>query len=100
MHKRGGPLRVASYRRVSREEQVEGYSLDYQARVCREEAAKRGWQIVEEYVEEGRSAKTDNPAKRPEFRRMMQDAGSGHLDVVLVHKLDRFSRNLRVTLDS
>jgi len=30
----------------------------------------------------------------------MQDADAGRLDVVLVHKLDRFSRNLRVTLDS
>ena len=30
---------------------------------------------------------------------MMEDAGSHRFDVIVVHKLDRFSRNLRVTLE-
>ena len=37
--------------------------------------------------------------KRPQFKAMMDDALSGKLDIVAVHKLDRFSRNLRLTLE-
>jgi site-specific DNA recombinase len=31
---------------------------------------------------------------------MIEDAEAGLLDVVVVHKLDRFARNLRVTLET
>ncbi len=91
--------RGAIYCRVSTDEQVEGYSLEAQLRACRALCADRGWQIAIEYVEEGRSARTDDPRKRPEFARMMASAERRQCDVIVVHKLDRFSRNLRVTLD-
>ena len=38
--------------------------------------------------------------KRPVFRRLLDDAGHGLFDVVVVHTLDRWSRNLRVMLES
>ncbi|MEO8611876.1 MAG: recombinase family protein [Chloroflexota bacterium] len=37
-------------------------------------------------------------ALRPEFQRMMRDAEAGLLDVIIVHKLDRFSRSLVDTM--
>ena len=37
--------------------------------------------------------------KRPVFKQMIGDALAGKFDVMVVHKLDRFSRNLRVTLE-
>ena len=43
-----------------------------------------------EYTDRAKSATTDN---RPEFLRMIEDAKKGLVDVVLVHKLDRFARN-------
>ena len=58
-----------------------------------------GWTLAREYIEEGRSARTDDIRNRPQFRQMMDDAGRGLFDVIVVHKLDRFSRNLRVTLE-
>jgi len=48
------------------------------------------WQIVATYIDEARSATTD---RRPNFQQMIEDSGKGLFDIVLVHKLDRFSRN-------
>jgi site-specific DNA recombinase len=84
-------MRVVSYVRVSREEQVEGWSLDAQRDQCAELAALRGWDLVQVFEEPGRSAKTD---LRPEFQRMMSQAEAKGFDVIIVHKLDRFSRSL------
>lgn len=91
---------AAIYTRVSSDEQIEGFSLDAQARACRSHCAERGWKVVAEYVEEGRSARTEDTRKRPEWTRMMRDATNKRFDVVVVHKLDRFSRHLRTTLDA
>lgn len=48
------------------------------------------WQVVATYTDEARSATTDN---RPQFQQMIADSGKGIFDIVLVHKLDRFSRD-------
>ncbi len=84
-------VKVGLYARVSREEQAEGYSLDAQLRAGREYAAAQGWQIVQEFVEPGASAKTD---ERPAFQKMIAAAYDGQLDAIIVHKLDRFSRSV------
>ena len=92
-------MRAALYARVSSEEQVEGYSVDAQRRAFQALCEGRGWTPHREYIEEGKSARTENLNKRPVFNQMIADALSGQFDVLVVHKLDRFSRNLRVTLD-
>jgi len=92
--------RAAVYQRVSTEEQVEGYSLYAQQRATRLFCESKGWIIAKEYRDEGKSARTDDLAKRPEFAAMLEDAEAGMFDVIVVHKLDRFARNLRVTLDT
>lgn len=51
------------------------------------------------YREEGRSAHVDSVQRRPVFRQLLQDATAGQFDVVVVHTLDRWSRNLKVTLE-
>ena len=92
-------LRAAVYARVSSEEQVEGYSLDAQRRAFRTLVEGRGWTVFREYLEEGRSAHTDDIRKRPVFKQAIDDALAGRYDVLVVHKIDRFSRKLRVTLE-
>src|SRR5215218_10319545 len=92
-------MRAGVYARVSSDEQLEGFSLDAQRRAVSEFCAARGWRVVEEYVDEGKSARGDDLAKRPAFKRLMDDAAAGRLDVVVVHKLDRFARNIRVTFE-
>lgn len=92
-------MRAAIYARVSSEDQIEGYSLAAQLRACREHAQAKGWQITGEYVDEGKSAKGADIRKRPEFARLMADVDAQRIDVLIVHKLDRFTRNLRLLLD-
>ncbi len=46
------------YLRVSTEEQVDNFSLGTQEEICRKEAEKRGYQVIEMFREEGRSAKS------------------------------------------
>lgn len=83
-------MRVAIYPRVSREEQVHGYSLDAQLDACRAYAAAHGWEVVREFVEPGLTGTND---KRPAFQAMIAAALAGEFDVVLVHKFDRLARN-------
>ena len=92
-------MRAAIYARVSSEEQVEGYSLDAQIRACKRYAKDNDWTVTNEFVEEGRSGRTDDINKRPQFKQMMEDAELGAFDVIVVHKLDRFSRNRRIAFE-
>ena len=92
-------MKAALYARVSSEEQVEGYSIDAQRRAFDTLVQGRGWTKYQEYIDEGKSARTDNVNKRLAFKEMIADALSGKFDVLVVHKLDRFSRNLRITLE-
>ena len=94
------PQRVALYVRVSSEEQLEGYSLDAQRRAARALCAERGWEIVAEYADEGRSARYEDLSRRPRFKALIEAAERHQFDVVLVHKLDRVARNLLVLLES
>ncbi len=93
-------MRVGNYYRVSSEDQVDGYSIDAQRRACREFVSAKGFALVDEYVEEGKSARSDAIDKRPEFRRMLADVDAGRLEAVVVHKQDRFARNQLVLYSS
>lgn len=68
-----------------REESIEG-----QIRECRVYAEKNDIQIVDSYIDRAYSAKTDN---RPDFQKMIKDSAGHGFDVVIVWKLDRFSRD-------
>lgn len=92
-------MRAALYARVSTEEQLEGYSIDAQRRNYHVLVQGRGWESVAEYIEEGRSARNENISKRPKFQDAMEDGLRGKYDVLVVDKLDRFSRRLIVTLE-
>ncbi|GAH83077.1 unnamed protein product, partial [marine sediment metagenome] len=92
-------MRAALYARVSNEEQVEGYSIDAQRRAFKALVEAKGWTPYKEYIEEGKSAHTDKMHKRPVFKEAMEDALAGKYDVLVVHKIDRFSRKLSITLE-
>jgi DNA invertase Pin-like site-specific DNA recombinase len=63
-----------------------------QLRDLREYADRRGWSVVEEYIDHGVSG---TKASRPALNRLMADAQRRKIDTVLVWKLDRFGRSLR-----
>ena len=93
-------MRAVDYIRVSEPSQVEGHSLDAQERLFHELCKSRGWVPGRTYREEGRSARHESIAKRPAFRQLLEDAAKGQFDVVVVHTLDRWARNLKVLLES
>jgi DNA invertase Pin-like site-specific DNA recombinase len=49
-------------------------------------------------VTEGNSGRYDEIAKRPGFKAMLEAIGRREADVVVVHTLDRWARNVLVTL--
>jgi len=58
----------------------------------REYAGRRGWQIVEEFTDQGVSGCKES---RPALNRLMSDACRRRFDAVLVWKIDRFGRSLK-----
>ena len=93
-------MRAAGYFRVSDEDQVDGYSLDAQRRDFFEFCTQKNWLVVETYSDEGKSAWVESIEKRPALRKALEDAKARKFDVLVAHTLDRYSRNLLVTLES
>ena len=82
-------MKAVIYARYSSDNQREE-SIEGQIRECTVFAEKNGITILKHYIDRAYSAKTDN---RPEFQRMIRDSEKGLFDIVLVWKLDRFSRD-------
>lgn len=80
---------AAIYARYSSDNQRHE-SIDAQVRAIKEYAGKNNIEIVKIYADEAKTATSD---KRPEFQQMIKDSGLGIFDTVIVHKLDRFSRD-------
>lgn len=85
------PNTAVIYARYSSKNQREE-SIDAQLRACRAYAQEHGLTIIKEYTD---SAKTGTNGNRSEFQQMLEDSGKYLFDTVIVHKLDRFSRNRR-----
>jgi len=58
-------------------------------------AERAGWQVVEEYVDQGISGAKGRD-KRPAFDRLMKDATRRQFDVVMAWSVDRPGRSLRI----
>ena len=88
--------RVAGYARVSTdsEEQQTSYEaqVDYYTTYIK---ARDDWEFVEVYTDEGISA--TNTKHREGFKRMVQDALDGKIDLIVTKSVSRFARN---TVDS
>jgi site-specific DNA recombinase len=85
--------RVAIYARCSDSKQAEKeLSIPAQLEACRTEAMRLGWVVVQEFIDEGISGRTDD---RPAFQDMIARAKENPrpFDVILLWKLSRFARN-------
>lgn len=85
--------RVAAYARVSEMRSVEKFSLPAQRDIIAAYCQRQGWPEPTYYVEEGKSALSDDYEKRPQFRALLADAEARQFDTILVVDLDRFSRS-------
>ena len=98
----GKIVQVGVYTRVSSEKQVNvgGSFSDQKARapdfVKQIQPNGQIWQIYEYYAEGGISGHTP---KRPQLKRLMEDARNGKIDIVLIPMVDRLWRELRLLLN-
>jgi len=88
MASRNSTPRVALYARVSTSDQ----STESQLLDLRRYVSERGWNIFNEYVDEGISGTKDS---RPALNELMNDAKKRRFDVVLVWRFDRFARSTK-----
>ena len=87
-------VRVALYARVST---LNNQDPQMQLAELREYAGHRGWQITEEYTDQGVSGCKES---RPALNRLMSAACRRHFDAILVWKIDRFGRSLKHLVNS
>ena len=87
-------VRVALYARVST---LNNQDPEMQLAELREYAGRRGWQISEEYTDQGVSGCKES---RPALNRLMSDACRRRFDAILVWKIDRFGRSLKHLVNS
>jgi len=83
-------MKIALYTRVSTS--GKGQDTEVQARELREYATRRGWDVVQEYTDNGVSGAKES---RPALDRLMQDARRRKFDGVVCWKLDRIGRSLK-----
>ena len=86
-------MKIAIYIRVSTEDQAkEGYSLEVQREYLESFAKREGYEVIKVYCDDGISAYS---TRRKALQQLLQDAKDKKFELVLVYKIDRFSRNLK-----
>lgn len=83
-------LKVAAYCRFSSEKQVDGYSIEAQKKAIIEFCKHNKYDLVNFYVDEAKSGTNDD---REAFQTLIKDSSKKQFQAVIVHKLDRFSRD-------
>ena len=80
------------YLRLSQEDERQGesVSIDNQRTILRKYAEDKGFEIHDEYIDDGVSGTTFD---RPEVQRLLDDAKTGVINTIIVKDLSRFGRN-------
>src|SRR6266508_289466 len=91
---RGGTvaMRIATYTRISTDEDRQPFSLAAQAdRLENYVKVQDGWRIVRRFTDSASGATLE----RPGLRQALQEARAGVYELLLVYRVDRLSRNVR-----
>lgn len=81
-------MRSAVYCRVSTADQNAAMQRDELRAYCQ----RRGWELAEEFIDEGVSGSRES---RPALDRLMRAARRREFDAVIVYKFDRFARSMK-----
>ena len=87
-------LRAVFYARVSTEEEKQLNALEKQIQENRDVIISNGWELIDEYIDEGKSGTTTK--RRSDYKRMLEDMAEDKFDIVVCKDQDRLQRN---TLD-
>ena len=92
MSKQINNTKAGLYYRLSQEDERSGESLsiENQKLIVEKFARDNGFEIVDEYVDDGYSGTNFN---RPGVQRMLEDAKSGRINAIIVKDMSRFGRN-------
>ena len=90
---RSARVRVGVYARISSDREADGLGVGRQLEDCERLAGRKGWEIVERYVDDDVSAWSGRT--RPEYARCVEDLRSGVIEGLLVYDLDRLHRQPR-----
>ena len=86
------------YPRVSSQKQVrEGFSLEFQKENLARFVNDHGWNLYDNYADEGISAK--NVKDRPGVKRLIEDIRNEKVQIVVLYRFDRLTRDSRDTED-
>lgn len=80
------------YFRLSQEDERQGESasIEHQRTILRKYAEEHGFEIYDEYIDDGISGTTFD---RPQVKRLLDDAKTGIINTIIVKDLSRFGRN-------
>lgn len=84
------PVRAGIYARISSDREGDGLGVARQIEDCARLAERKGWRVVEQYVDDDVSAWSGK--KRPQYARSLEDLEAGAIDGLLVYDLDRLHR--------
>lgn len=91
-----GEVRVGVYVRRSTDEEHQPYSIEAQdTSLTAYVASQPGWRLVQRFADDASGATTN----RSGLQRALKAARAGLIDVLLVYRVDRFSRRLRDLVD-
>lgn len=84
--------KVGMYLRLSKDDERSGDSLsiENQRRILKNHICEQGWKLYDEYVDDGISGTTFD---RPGVQRMLDDAKTGKINLIICKDLSRFGRN-------
>lgn len=85
------PLRAGIYTRISLATLGDTTKLDDQERICRDLAARLGWEVAGVYTDHSRSAWQLN-RKRPGWDAMLADVEAGKINAIVTYHGDRLIR--------
>lgn len=85
--------RAAIYARISDARDGDTAGVDRQLQDCLEHCESQSYGVVEQYVDNNRSAYKPG-GKRPSYDRMMKAVDAGDVDVIVVYSADRLYRRL------
>lgn len=85
-------MRIATYTRISTDEERQPYSLEEQAiRLDSYAKSQEDWRIVRRFTDQASGAILE----RPGLERALREAEAGRFDLLLVYRVDRLSRSVR-----
>src|SRR5829696_5986587 len=84
------PVRAGIYARISSDREGDGLGVARQIEDCERLAERKGWRVMEQYVDDDVSAWSGR--RRPQYLRSLDDLEAGAIDGLLVYDLDRLHR--------